>query len=78
MPFPVSLAVGKILYFSPLLFDASQEQIRFTIAHEIAHVVLRHLDDSPNARDTGERQERDADAFAEQWGFKRPPTVPSP
>jgi Acyl-CoA dehydrogenase, N-terminal domain/Peptidase family M48 len=68
---------GKVLAFSPLLFDAPQDEIRFTIAHEIAHVVLCHTDDSPNARNTGRRQERDADSLAEQWGFMRPPTVPA-
>ena len=67
---------GKLLYFSPLLLNAPQEEIRFTIAHEVAHVVLSHTDDySPNSRDTGERQERDADSLAEHWGFKRPGSV---
>jgi hypothetical protein len=66
---------GKILYFSPLLIDTSPEQIRFTIAHEIAHAVLSHTDDSPKDKD--KRQERQADKLAERWGFKRPPTVPS-
>jgi len=31
---------GKIVYLSPLLIDRSEEHIRFTIAHEIAHAVL--------------------------------------
>jgi len=59
---------GKLLYFSPLLFEKSQEQILFTIAHEIAHAVLDTDDFSP-------REEGEADKMAEQWGFKRPPTV---
>jgi len=61
---------GKLLYFSPLLFEEkqSQEQIHFTIAHEIAHAVLDTDDFSP-------REEGEADKMAEQWGFKRPPTV---
>ena len=28
------------MYLSPLLIDRSEEHIRFTIAHEIAHAVL--------------------------------------
>jgi uncharacterized protein DUF955 len=69
---------GKLLYFSPLLLDKSREQIRFTIAHEIAHAVLGHSpDSSQNAKATGERQEGDADELAQRWGFKRPPTVPA-
>ena len=67
---------GKLLYLSPLLLDTSKEQIRFTIAHEIAHAVLGHTEDfSENAQDIAERQERDADELAQGWGFKRPPTV---
>jgi IrrE N-terminal-like domain len=69
----------RILYLSPLLFDKPQEQIRFTIAHEIAHVVLGHTEDwSPNAQHTGTQQEQDADELAKQWGFERPPTVQVP
>ena len=69
---------GQLLYFSPLLFDTSTEQIHFTIAHEIAHAVLGHTEDfSESAQDIAERQERDADELAQGWGFKRPPTVPA-
>lgn len=67
---------GQLLYFSPLLFDKSTEQLRFTIAHEIAHAVLGHTpDSSQNARAKAERQEQDADELAQRWGFKRPPAV---
>lgn len=69
---------GKLLYLSPLLLDTSREQIRFTIAHEIAHAVLGHKEPfSENTQDIRERQEREADELAEHWGFKRPPTVPA-
>ena len=70
---------GMIVHLSPLLFDESQEQIRFTIATEIAHAVRVHTDEgSPNAWDTGRQQEQEADELAEQWGFERPPTVQAP
>lgn len=70
---------GKVVYFSPLLFESSPERIRFTIAHEIAHVVLGHTDDfSPNAQEIAKRQEQEADEQAERWGFERPSTVPAP
>jgi len=60
-----------------LLFEESQEYIRFTIAHEIAHAVLGHTEDFvQNAREIGGQQERESDAMEEQWGFKRPSTVP--
>jgi hypothetical protein len=65
---------GKLLYFSPLLLETSKEEIRFTIAHEIAHAVLGDPpDSSQNAKATGERQEGEADELAQRWGFKRPP-----
>jgi len=70
---------GMIVYLSPLLFDESQEQIRFTIATEIAHVVLGHTDDwLTNALNIGRRREQEADELAEQWGFERPSTVQAP
>jgi IrrE N-terminal-like domain len=69
---------GKLLYFSPFLLETSKEEIRFTIAHEIAHAVLGDPpDSSQNAKATGERQEGEADELAQGWGFKRPPTVPA-
>jgi Zn-dependent protease with chaperone function len=69
---------GKLLYLSPLLLDTSREQIRFTIAHEIAHAVLGDPEDvAQNAQDTAKGQEQEADELAERWGFKRPSTVPA-
>lgn len=73
-PYLHSHAGGKLLYFSPLLFDKPQEHIRFTIAHEIAHAVLDHREDISSEAEA-KRQEREADEQVEQWGFKRPPTV---
>ena len=69
---------GKLLYFSPLLLGTSEEEIRFTIAHEIAHAVLGDLEDvAQNAQDTAKRQEQETDELAQCWGFKRPSTVPA-
>ena len=64
------------MYLSPLFLDRSEEHIRFTMAHEIAHAVLSDAEVNPqDAGDESKRAERDADAITECWGFKRPSTI---
>jgi hypothetical protein len=69
-----------LLYLSPELANGSVDQIRHTIAHELAHVVLGHSEEppSPEAKIVGEICERDADQLAAQWGFPRPAGKDSP
>jgi hypothetical protein len=62
-----------LIYLSPDLLDRPVDQIRNTIAHELAHAVLKHSEQPhPNARIVGEVQERQADEMAALWGFPRP------
>ena len=55
-----------LIYLAPLLEDHSQEYINHTVAHEFAHLVLRHDDQSPDTC------EDEANVLAAKWGF--PPT----
>lgn len=62
-----------LIYLSPNLLDYPEDQVRNTIAHELAHVVLGHSEEPcPDAPMIGENQERQADELAAQWGFPRP------
>ena len=62
-----------LVYLSPDLQNEPCDQVRQTVAHELAHVVLGHSEEpAPNARVVGKIQERQADELAEQWGFPRP------
>jgi hypothetical protein len=62
-----------LIYLSSSLAEKPSDQIRQTIAHELAHVVLGHSDEpTPDAATVGEFQESQSDQLAEQWGFPRP------
>jgi hypothetical protein len=60
-----------IIYLAPELEIESQEQVNFTVAHEFAHVVLRHSFMCWNSKQ-GQSDEQAADALASEWGFERP------
>jgi hypothetical protein len=63
---------GYILYLRRYSFS-SLMKIRFTIAHEIAHIVLGHQEClSADAHAEAESGEREADELAQSWGFVRP------
>jgi IrrE N-terminal-like domain len=59
-----------MVYLSPELEIESQEQVNFTVAHEFAHVVLRHSPLCDSER--GKKNEQMADDLAKEWGFERP------
>jgi hypothetical protein len=62
-----------LVYLSPDLANNPTDRVRYTIAHEFAHVVLDHSEDPcPDAATVGETNERKADELAAQWGFPRP------
>jgi hypothetical protein len=62
-----------LVYLSPGLANNSADRVRYTIAHELAHVVLDHSEEPcPDAATVGETNERKADELAAQWGFPRP------
>jgi hypothetical protein len=60
-----------MVYLSPELELESQEQVNFTVAHEFAHVVLKHSPLCWNP-DQSKRDEQMADDLAIEWGFERP------
>ena len=73
---------GYIVYLSPTLVQKKaddspstalcDEQIQFTIAHELAHVFLGHQERlSADAHAEAESGEREADDLAQSWGFVR-------
>jgi hypothetical protein len=75
-PEPGGLCTGVpladvMVYLSPDLEIESQEQVDFTVAHEFAHVVLKH---SPLCWDPeqSKKNEQTADGLARAWGFERP------
>lgn len=60
-----------LIFLSDDLFLQSEEQIHFTIAHEIGHIMLGHKNSVQYKQSKEEitRQEQQADAFAHQYGF---------
>ncbi len=60
-----------MVYLSPELEIESQEQVTFTVAHEFAHVVLKHSPLCWNL-DQSKQDEQAADDLAKAWGFERP------
>ena len=60
-----------MVYLAPELELESQEQVNFTVAHEFAHVVLRHSFLCWNLEQS-KRDEQEADSLAKEWGFERP------
>jgi hypothetical protein len=60
-----------MVYLSPELELESQEQVNFTVAHEFAHVVLKHSFLCWNPEQSKSNEQR-ADSLAKEWGFERP------
>lgn len=60
-----------MVYLSPELEIESQEQVNFTVAHEFAHVALKHSPLCWNLEQS-KRDEHATDALAKEWGFERP------
>ena len=60
-----------MVYLSPELELESQEQVNFTVAHEFAHVVLKHSLLCWNP-ERSKRNEQTTDRLAKEWGFERP------
>ena len=74
--FDISPTTERIVYLSPELLEPSHD-IRAVIAHELAHLFLRHEEapiPSESASVTARRNEQEADKLAESWGFKLPPS----
>jgi hypothetical protein len=62
--------VGKhMIFLSDDLLSQSPSQIRWTIAHEIGHIILNHKNDIGIGQTKSEidRQEKEADEFALQF-----------
>ncbi len=59
----------NVIFLSDELLHEDVKQIRWTIAHEIGHVVLGHKNRflEKFGREKTQEQERQADAFAEQF-----------
>jgi hypothetical protein len=72
--------IQAFVYLSPSLESESQEQLDFTVAHELAHALLGHHrpDNSEATHTLGSIPHEEApseiaaDKLAESWGFKRP------
>ena len=60
-----------LIFLSDDLFNQSKEQIHFTIAHEIGHVMLGHKNsvEYKQSKEEITRQEKEADAFANSYNF---------
>jgi hypothetical protein len=62
------LPSGILIYLSPDLEQQPQEEVNFTIAHELAHAFLGHQHIKRNTPSI----EDEADALAVKWGFILP------
>lgn len=69
-----------LMYISPLMELYPQGEIEFTVAHEFAHVALRHLWSNNSLREVGTFKDSTygdapsevaADKLAESWGFSK-------
>lgn len=60
-----------LIFLSDDLFNQSDKQIHFTIAHEIGHIILGHKNSVQYKQSKKEIiiQEKEADAFAKKYGF---------
>ncbi len=60
-----------MIFLSDELFEQSDRQIYFTIAHEIGHIILKHRNSIGFHQTKAEiaKQEKEADSFAHQFGF---------
>lgn len=58
-----------LIFFSDELLKQGEEQIHYTIAHEIGHVILKHRNSTFVRQEKFEisRQEREADEFARKY-----------
>lgn len=69
---------GPMVYLCPNLEFESQKYVDFVVAHEFAHIALRHhVRGNEQMAMTAEKYEnrpaeKAADALAVSWGFKRP------
>lgn len=64
------IKLGKhLIFLSDELFEQEKAQQRYTIAHEIGHVLLGHRNAILEEQTIAEtkRQEREADEFAKFW-----------
>lgn len=63
------LANKHLIFLSDELWDQTGDQIRYTIAHEVGHVVLGHRNSVFVKQGKREirRQEREADEFASSF-----------
>lgn len=59
----------QLIFLSDELFSEPKEQIHYTIIHEIGHVMLKHRNAiiEPQTRAEAERQEFEADQFANKY-----------
>ena len=67
-------SIGRIVYFSPTLLEIPSD-IKAIIAHELAHVVLGHGQESSSTEEVSaaaRHDEKKADKLAESWGFRVP------
>lgn len=62
---------AHLIFLSEELFYQNHNQIQYTIAHEIGHVILGHRNSTLEAQTKKEvkEQERQADEFAKSFGF---------
>ena len=60
-----------LIFLSDDLFNQNKEQIHFTIAHEVGHVMLGHKNSIEYKQSKAEisQQEKEADAFANSYNF---------
>ena len=60
-----------LIFLSDDLFNQEKEQIQFTIAHEVGHVMLGHKNSIEYKQSKKEitQQEKEADAFANSYNF---------
>jgi len=62
-----------IVYLSPELLNLPEEHAQGVIAHELAHLYLRHSEEfSKDPLGDAYRGELEADLLAESWGFTLP------
>ena len=63
--FRLQLKDGRVMYALCYREDAGESRLRFSLAHELGHIALRHRGDMPGADpETRRREEREAQAFA--------------
>jgi Zn-dependent protease with chaperone function len=62
----------SVIYLAPQLLSEKHETIMAVIAHELAHVHLRHLERSVEASNSGALDEHEVDQLAAAWGFPLP------